>query len=310
MAGTLYLGVEGGATLTTGVLVDPDGAEVARRTGGPANLHSVGGEAARDAVAELVCGLLGDAGVGWGGVASSALCMAGLRRESDRERWREIAERVGIPSPLRLTHDAAAALAAGSPSGAGILVICGTGSLVYGRREDGREHRVGGRGPLLGDEGSGFDIGHRALRAAARAADGLGRPTALTAAILRQAGVDGLEDLLDWANPFAKDRVASLAPAVCEAASQGDAVARDIVAGAASSLARAVDAVWRRLWGDAEATPLVVLWGGVLRHQPVLRDALVARLKETRPKTDGQLPEVDGAVGAARVARLWAQGRL
>jgi len=53
----------------------------------------------------------------------------------------------------------------------GVAAIAGTGSIAYGCKEQGF-FRVGGWGPQLGDEGSGYDLGRRALQTAARMSDG------------------------------------------------------------------------------------------------------------------------------------------
>jgi N-acetylglucosamine kinase-like BadF-type ATPase len=50
----------------------------------------------------------------------------------------------------------------------GIVVISGTGMISYGYGATGESARAGGWGPLLGDIGSGYDIGLDVLRAIAR----------------------------------------------------------------------------------------------------------------------------------------------
>ena|ERR1019366_5643383 len=52
--------------------------------------------------------------------------------------------------------------------GEGIIVICGTGSIAYGRRADGSFARAGGLGPEKGDEGSGYWIGKEWLKRSER----------------------------------------------------------------------------------------------------------------------------------------------
>lgn len=308
MSRYLYLGIEGGATRTTGVLVDAHLQAVARRVAGPANVHAAGEDGAGGACAEIVAALLAEAGACWDDVTAAALCLSGLRLPADYKLWRRLVTEMGIGCPVHLTHDAAAGLAAGSPDGTGILVISGTGSLVYGRRADGCECTAGGRGPLLGDEGSGFDIGHQALRAAARSVDGRGEPTVLERLIPRRLGVESFEELLTWASPFAKDRVASVAPIVFEAARSGDTVAQAIADGAVGELARGVEAVSRRLWPGG-GPPRVVCSGGVLQHQEGFLKALAERVRAFAPEARCTLPDVEGAVGAARVARQWHEQR-
>ena len=59
------------------------------------------------------------------------------------------------------------------PNEAGCILIAGTGSIIYGKDENGNIYRVGGFGRLLGDEGSGFSIGRKGLQAAAKYFDGV-----------------------------------------------------------------------------------------------------------------------------------------
>ncbi|HPD17002.1 MAG TPA: BadF/BadG/BcrA/BcrD ATPase family protein [Planctomycetota bacterium] len=308
MTRAFFLGIEGGATKTTGVLTGEALDIVARHVGGPTNVHAVGSKAAWGALAELAGALLTASRIAAGDLAAAALCVSGVRAEEDRRAWRGFVRKLGLGCPALITHDAAAGLAAGSPDGTGILAVCGTGSLVYARRADGAERFVGGRGPLLGDEGSGFDIGHRALRAAARSADGRGPKSLLEALIPQRLRLAGIDALVAWASPFAKDRVAGVAPIVFEAAAAGDEAAKAIIAGAVAELARGIEVAARALWPPPEAVERVVLSGGVLRSQPTMRDALAAAVRAFAPDALCGLAEVEGALGAARLARRLAAG--
>lgn len=308
MTKQFLLGIEGGATKTTGLVTDEALNVLARQVGGPTNIHAVGRKAAWRALVELVDELLTASRIASEDLAAAALCIAGVRAEQDRRTWRGLVRTLGLGCPTLITHDAAAGLAAGSEDGTGILAVCGTGSLVYGRRADGAEKFVGGCGPLLGDEGSGFDIGHRALRAAVRSADGRGPKSLLEALIPQRLKLSGLDALVAWASPFAKDRVAGVAPIVFEAAAAGDEAARAIVAGAAAELRRGIEVAARALWPPPAAPGRVVLAGGVLRGQPTLRDALAAAVRGLAPDAVCRLAEAEGALGAARLAQRLALG--
>src|SRR5205085_1278058 len=72
----------------------------------------------------------------------------------------------------------------GARDAPGIVIIAGTGSIVYGRNQRGEAARAGGWGHLIGDEGSGYWIGREALAAVMRAEDGRGPSTRMTADIL------------------------------------------------------------------------------------------------------------------------------
>ena len=304
------LGIEGGATRTTGVLVDRKLEVIARHEVGPSNVHAVGLETAVRSLSDLIGELLLGAGVGWSGVVASSFCLAGLRSSADEALWRWLVEQMGVRSFVVLTHDAAATLAAGSEDTTGLLVLCGTGSLVYGRHPDGRERSAIGRGPILGDEGSGFDIGHRALRAIARADDGRGPHTLLEQLIPKALGQESIDALIAHLSPFAKDRVAAVAPCVFEAADRADGVAWQIVEAALDELVSGVEAVVKDLWSPAtEPLKTVVLGGGVLRHQAGFAKVLGDRIAKLVPTANCVVPTVEGAVGAARIAQRWLNAR-
>jgi glucosamine kinase len=180
-----------------------------------------------------------------------------------------------------------------------LLLVAGTGSIAWGRGEDGREARVGGWGGLLGDEGSGYDIGLRALRAVVRAADGRGPPTELRDRLLGEIGLDAPEALIRWAAGAGKASVARLAPTVCGVANAGDEVAAAIVTGAVESLKAHVVALRQRL-GPWRATPRLALAGGLLAPGGPLREAVVASTASFGCAVREE--PVDVARGAARLA--------
>ena len=81
-------------------------------------------------------------------------------------------------------NDAICALASGTYGESGIVLIAGTGSISYCYNKKTNElNRVGGWGYVLGDEGSGYDIGRQALVAIMKSYDGRGKSTQLTEAL-------------------------------------------------------------------------------------------------------------------------------
>ncbi|PCI31390.1 MAG: hypothetical protein COB53_13245 [Elusimicrobia bacterium] len=65
---------------------------------------------------------------------------------------------------VRILPDIELAWRAAFGTGAGVVVVAGTGSIAYARTANGRSARAGGLGPLLGDEGSSFWIGKQWLK--------------------------------------------------------------------------------------------------------------------------------------------------
>ena len=78
-------------------------------------------------------------------------------RAAARRLWRGWAKRIQVLSDVELAH------AAIFGEGPGLLIAAGTGSIALVRDRRARLRRIGGWGPLLGDEGSGFWIGKSAL---------------------------------------------------------------------------------------------------------------------------------------------------
>ena len=304
------LGVDGGGTGTTAVLVAPDGAELGRGMAGPSNYVVSGAPAAAEAVAEAVRQALRAAPAGVR-LRAAAFCLAGIAGPADAGHLLQALRQTAVPlsewaaavERARLAHDALAALVGGCGRPVGVVVIAGTGSIAYGRAADGRELRAGGWGWLAGDEGSAFDLGRRALQAAARAADGRGPATALLAMLLAELGCARMEELVRRfiPGPELRGRVAALAPLVCRAAAAGDAVAQQLVSSAAAELALAAVTVLRGLALDRIPTP-VVMQGGLFRHHALLREGFAALLAQQTPLARPLEPQHDAAYGAALLA--------
>jgi len=248
------VGVDAGGSGSR-VVVVRDGVVVARRDLGPINvlLHA-------DAVDRLAAAVT-DAGAGAAGFG-----LAGLRSaEHARELTAELAQRTG--AAVAVGDDTEAALAGAFAGRPGIVVIAGTGSGAAGRDAAGRTVRVGGHGFLLGDEGGGYWIGREAVRAALRAADGTGPPTALIDVV--RAAFDTLTgaETLVHQRPTDRQLLSRLVPqiaAAADGATGGDAVATEILAEAAAHLAELAAAVRARL-GDLPVAGV----GGIFACAPV-----------------------------------------
>jgi N-acetylglucosamine kinase-like BadF-type ATPase len=201
---------------------------------------------------------------------------------------------------VRVVHDAHIALAAGTEAREGIVLIAGTGSVAYGRDASGGEDRVGGWGYLLGDEGSGYEIGRRALTAVLRQFDGRGPQTALTELVLNAYRLPEPTALIPlvYGEQASREQVARAARLVFEAAAMGDAVAQSLLEHAAGELASHVVALLQKMNFTAQRVH-VVLAGGLFFADSPLQGLLAARLPEHVELRPGQPP----VLGALRLAR-------
>jgi N-acetylglucosamine kinase-like BadF-type ATPase len=122
----------------------------------------------------------------------------------------------------------------------GIVVHAGTGSWVQCRTPDGRMPRIGGMGPFFGDEGSGWDLGFRGIKAALRSSWSYRRQTSLAEAVPQALKVDNLLEAVVGdpitSGKITRAQIASVAPTVLAEAVAGDAVAMQVVDAVAQSL--------------------------------------------------------------------------
>jgi N-acetylglucosamine kinase-like BadF-type ATPase len=215
----------------------------------------------------------------------------------------QIVEQIVGCDAVRACEDSVTALAGASVAEPGVVVIAGTGAVAYGRAPDGREAKAGGWGFIMGDEGSGYDIGIMALRALTQAADGRGPQTALTASIPAHFGVPNLRGVhaIIYSSTAGRPQIAALAAVVSQAASAGDRVAQALLAEAGGHLARLALAVLARL--DAlEARIAVYPTGGVFQAGDWVLEPFAAALRDGARQATVQSPAFPPVVGALLIA--------
>jgi N-acetylglucosamine kinase-like BadF-type ATPase len=160
-----YLGIDGGGSKTTFLLVDESDKEICRSQSGPSNYFSVGADAARESITQGVSRLTEQPDIVCAG-------FAGAGRPEGIAFYRETLQSLIPRAQVLIESDAfIGSIGAIGVHDPGILLIAGTGSIVFGRDKDGAMFRVGGWGPHFGDEGSGFWVGREAVRAALRSVD-------------------------------------------------------------------------------------------------------------------------------------------
>lgn len=230
-------------------------------------------------------------------------CFAGCRTEKDRARALGLARRVWAEASIQIGSDLdAALLAAGPLDRARVLILSGTGSALVGSRPDGFRLQFGGWGAVLGDKGSGYEIGLRGLKACVYYLDRDGRWPELGARLLERLNLDAPNSLIAWAASADKSQVAALAEVVFEAFREGDAVASDIVDGAAASLSKDARALGKRLVGDNSEPMDFVYHGGVLIGVPELRGRIRDRLEADWPGSTHRALERPSVWGALALA--------
>ena len=296
------LAVDGGNSKTDLALVSRSGALLGLINGPTISHQQVPIETAMDRLGGFVRQARAEAGVK-GPIEIASFCLAGADFASDVRLLRDAIGAEQVAKRVEVRNDAFAALRAGSPSGWGVVVICGAGVNAVGVGPDGGEARLAGIGDLSGDWGGAHAVGQAALAAAVRARDGRGEPSSLAAIVPRALGkrrpIDVTRAMYD--GRMSQRRLEELCPLVFAAAGEGDAVARGIVDRLADELAVMATAIARRLRVAGRDLD-VVLTGGVFRtEEPGFYARLEERMLATLPRARTRRLTERPVLGAALI---------
>lgn len=251
--------MDGGGSKTDAALVREDGSLLGFARNTLSHPHHIGVEASADVLDALAAEVGAPADL-------AVLLIAGLDFPDEEEAYRAEAERRGWAAEVVVGNDTFAVLRAGSASGWGIAVTCGSGMNCVGVGPDGRHIRFPSLGPISGDamDGAGA-VGLAAVAAAARSEDGRSPTTVLERLVPEHFGcatpVELAREVHGGRIPWR--RLGELAPLVFEAAETDD-VAAGIVDRQAAEVVAFVRAAVNRL-GLADQEVEVVLGGGVLQ---------------------------------------------
>ncbi len=294
------LGFDGGGTKTECVLMDAERNVRAKGRSGPSNPLRVGFGGSLAAVCEAGQLALRNGQVSLEDVAGICAGLAGAAQpDAARKMKRLLSEEypgrdVHVCTDLELTLEA-------TGDGPAIVLVAGTGSAAVGRDAQGRIARVGGHGPLLGDEGSAYDIGKRAAMAALRENDRSGITSPFGAKILKEVAVSSWQEFQTRAYAVPDDVFPRIFPLVARAADEGDSGAQELLGLAAAELARLVDELVDRL-NLRERKFLLVKSGGAIQRSRYFDEQLDRRLRQVAPGAEFGALVTAAAEAAARIA--------
>ena len=258
------IGVDGGGTKTEYILVDATGTVVGRHLAPGCNPSQAGPDKARVVLLEglqALCAQLPAVRV-----QATMLFMAGSPLF-----WKEVAGALAGYGTVSTGPDSLPVLELATGGRPGIILHAGTGSFVAARTPDDSVHYAGGLGWKLGDAGSGFDLGRRAIAhallelqavatwsrsdPAAGASSAAESPQLHNFSPLAEAlqAHTGLKDYASNSRFFYTDTganaaIAGFAPKVLELAEHDCGAAQQVVADSVTDLARLADQVIHRLF--------------------------------------------------------------
>ena len=274
-----YIGIDGGGTQSRLLVASEDMEPLLRLQGGSTNPDSNTKEAVSATLGAMFLELRNN---GFLEEDCKGLCIgvAGINSAPAAKDMEELVRRMGY-SRVSAVNDCLLALAAAFGSGPGAVLVCGTGSIAFGRDAQGRVRRFGGWGHIFDDHGSAYWIGKEAIRRAFCSYDGRAPKTALEGAVQQAYGVDDLPLCAAkiYDEDFNKADIAQLATLVREHALNGDAESLGILKVAAAELGilagTALDAAYPH--------QSLVVSGGTIENNEILLGLLEDELGRTHP---------------------------
>ncbi len=201
--------------------------------------------------------------------------LAGAREDNDRRILKtKFSKKLGFKK-IRIETDTMTGLYGAIGSGNGIILISGTGSVLFGKYNN-KFYRTGGWGRILGDEGSGYWIGKMGLNYAVKEFDLQKKnKSEFTKKLKLRFGLDGkniLEEVFHKNFP-----VQHIAPLVIELSSK-DIRCKEIVNEAINALYELIE-TFIKISGMNKKTDLAFI-GSIIESENLLSDLLKKKIKK------------------------------
>lgn len=253
----LFAGYDGGGTKTACVLCDETGKLLGTGIGGPSNYLYCGKELAAESVREATGQAFRAAGMEPCTLEAAYMASAAILLQHGDSHVPFFSTCMDAKKVL-CESDIYPIWYGSTREEPAVVSIAGTGAVTYVCSLEGFI-RTSGWGPLLGDEGSGYDLGLRALRLACRMADKREEmDEEFVNAILERLEVSVPRELIGAVNRGdSRSKVASAAYTVSQLYTRGNETAKKLLEVSAEEIALAVKTVASQR-ASHEPIPLVL----------------------------------------------------
>ncbi|MCK9426474.1 MAG: hypothetical protein M0Q21_10585 [Ignavibacteriaceae bacterium] len=303
---SFLIGIDGGGTKTHAVLTNLQGEKLFECFSGPSNFLILGTEKVSETILSLIDSCKNYFNISYSDISAVLLGTTGAGRRPDAELlendFQSFLQQKNISvNNFRVESDARIALEGAFSGKPGSILIAGTGSIMFGKDKEGTIHRVGGFGRYIGDEGSGYSIGKKALTAIAKSFDGRSEKTILSELISEKFGISSSEKLITevYKNNF---DIASPTPLVLLAAEIGDTTAVQIIESETDELILHIKAMKEKIDDDVLSVAFI---GGILSGKNFYSDLFTKKIKAQIPNCQVKPPDYPPEYGAILMAQAY-----
>lgn len=274
-----FLGIDGGGTKTTFTLIDEKGKVVFSITKGTCHFNQIGFQnleiLLRDGLEEIVIG----AKINKIDIIHSYLGLAGYGKVKEaRVKIEKSADNAFVGLNYTLDTDIRVAIAGALKAQDGINIIAGTGSIGIAINNE-KISICGGWGGSVGDEGSAFWIGKKAIQAFSKESDGRIKKGPLHRIFMEKLLLCNQNDIISYLNEDIKNdrgEIAKLATLCSMAALQGDKEAISIFSEAGKELSQVIKVLLENF--DNERV-IVSYTGGVFKAGELILNTIKEEIK-------------------------------
>ncbi len=297
-------GIDGGGTNTRCAVASENDSLIFKTTGGSSNFLVLGIEAACKNILDIIDECCGKLGISYSDIDKILIGTAGAGRKEDAEKletaFKDYCKKKQIElNSFRVESDAEIALEGAFSGKPGCILIAGTGSIIYGKDDDGKIFRSGGFGRILGDEGGGYSIGRKALQSLSKYYDGRGNISLLTKLIKTNHNISSPQELIKsvYGNNF---NIAETAPTVIQAAVEGDEISLKIIEEESEELILLISSMLKKM--NVKKTRLCLL-GGLIDNDNLYSRILKKKIAERFDSIELQTPDHEPEIGAVLLAQ-------
>ncbi len=295
----MVMGFDVGGTKTRTVLMDETGMIRGQGEGGSGNTNFIPLEIANQSFTDAI-----EQARKGAGIKELGIDCAVVGTEPDPKPVAPLIKQLAGTKRVIHKKEGECSMVGGLVQKVGLSLICGTGSVGWGRNAKGETSMTSCWGPI-GDEGSAYDIARRGVNAAFWAWDGRGPQTVLVDYLLEMFKQKDLRDTCTplYTSPNLRKDFASLATLVTKAVNGGDKVAKQILGDCAAQVAYFLAACANNLKMGEAAYQVAAPTGGLVANADWRYFKMINReLQKIHPKARLVKPRFEPVVGAALIA--------
>jgi N-acetylglucosamine kinase-like BadF-type ATPase len=298
------IGIDGGGTKTDCAAADLEGNILFETKGDPSNFLVEGIEKASRSILNLINKCKEKLNFNYPDIEIILIGTAGAGRRNDAERlaksFIDYSKAKGISfKKFIVESDARIALEGAFSGKPGVILIAGTGSILFGKDSNGIIHRIGGFGRLIGDEGSGYSLGRKCLNTASKQLDGRESISLISKYLMEKYNINSAEELINAVYKNKLD-IASIAPIVISAAENNDSPAAKIIEEETDELLLHISAIKENFSFTGFDLSFM---GGLINKDNFYTKRLIEKIRKNFPSINIKAPQNLPVAGAILMAK-------